>query len=257
MAHSCSCTRDGLASAAELAEMLRAGRHWTLWLTASLFNAVVDEQVQALSDVEQLLVGGEALSVGHIGGRSRSCGGVQLINGYGPTEATTFSCCYRLPGEVEADGGEHADRAADSEHGSVRAGRGVGAGAGGSARRTVYRRGWPGAWLSATSGADGREVCADPFSGRAASGCIGRETWVRYLADGKIEYRGRLDQQVKVRGYRIELGEIEAVLGQHAAVAQCVVNVWQTESGDKHLVGYVVWELEQEATVTELRRVSE
>src|SRR5207302_6167395 len=79
----------------------------------------------------------------------------------------------------------------------------------------------------------------------------------RYLADGNIEYRGRLDQQVKLRGYRIELGEIETVLGQHEAVAQCVVSLRETEGDDQRLVGYVVWELGQEATVAELREYLE
>ena len=58
----------------------------------------------------------------------------------------------------------------------------------------------------------------------------------RYLADGRIEYLGRRDQQVKVRGFRIELGEIEAVLVSHASVQQAVVTV----SAQQQLVGYVV-----------------
>ena len=57
----------------------------------------------------------------------------------------------------------------------------------------------------------------------------------RRLADGRIEYLGRRDQQVKVRGYRIELGEIEAVLESHAAVRQAVVTV-----RDEQLVAYLV-----------------
>jgi len=62
----------------------------------------------------------------------------------------------------------------------------------------------------------------------------------RYLADGRIEYVGRLDQQVKVRGFRIELGEIESVLGRHDAVHECVVTVREEPTTDKYLVAYVV-----------------
>jgi len=147
-----------VASAAELGEILKPGRHWTLWLTASLFNAVVDEQVQALAAVEQLLVGGEALSVSHIRQAQQELPGVQLLNGYGPTEGTTFSCCYRLPGEVSATaesipiGGPIANTEVyilDEELEPVPVEC--------QARSTLAARG-PGARVFATSGADGREV---------------------------------------------------------------------------------------------------
>src|SRR5690606_32582907 len=56
---------------------------------------------------------------------------------------------------------------------------------------------------------------------------------VRRLADGNIEYVGRIDDQVKIRGYRIELGEIENVLQQAPTVKQCVVLAKEGKNGDK------------------------
>jgi amino acid adenylation domain-containing protein len=241
-------------SVAELAAILKPGRHWTVHLTAALLNVVVDEQVQALRAVEQLLTGGEVVSVNHIRRLQQELPWVQLINGLGPTETTTFSLCYRLPREVWAKaesipiGRPIANTEVyllDDEWEPVPVGvRGELYVGGAGLARGYLRR----------AGLTAEKFLPDPFSGRAGARLYRSGDLGRYLADGNIEYRGRLDQQVKVRGYRIELGEIEAVLGQHATVAQCVVNVWQTESGDKRLVGYVVWELGQETTVTELRR---
>jgi amino acid adenylation domain-containing protein len=80
----------------------------------------------------------------------------------------------------------------------------------------------------------------DPFSPKAGARLYRSGDLARRLADGDIEYLGRIDQQVKIRGFRIELGEIEAALRQHEAVRECVVIARAEESGDKRLVAYVV-----------------
>ena len=62
----------------------------------------------------------------------------------------------------------------------------------------------------------------------------------RHLPDGRIEYMGRVDRQVKLRGYRIELGEIEEVIAQHGAVRECAVLLREDDVGGQRLVAYVV-----------------
>jgi hypothetical protein len=62
----------------------------------------------------------------------------------------------------------------------------------------------------------------------------------RYLADGRLEYLGRVDEQVKIRGYRIEPGEIEEALRQHPLVRECLVVAGENASNERRLVAYIV-----------------
>ena len=76
----------------------------------------------------------------------------------------------------------------------------------------------------------------------------------RFMADGNVEYLGRLDHQVKVRGQRIELGEIEVVIGAHPAVRETVVMAREDQPGIQTLVGYVVAsDFDTDAATTEFK----
>jgi hypothetical protein len=89
----------------------------------------------------------------------------------------------------------------------------------------------------------------DPFSGQPGERLYRTGDVCRYKADGRLEYLGRLDYQLKLRGYRIELGEIEAVLSAYEKVSEAVV-IAREENEEKQLVAYVVGEAE----TTELKR---
>ncbi len=75
----------------------------------------------------------------------------------------------------------------------------------------------------------------------------------RYLPDGNLEFKGRIDDQVKINGFRIELGEIESVLNQHSHVSQSVVIVREDTPGNKYLAGYIVPYQKTEINCTNLQ----
>ncbi|MEH1883845.1 non-ribosomal peptide synthetase, partial [Nostoc sp.] len=94
---------------------------------------------------------------------------------------------------------------------------------------------------------------SDPFSNKPGARLYKSGDLARYLADGNIEYLGRIDHQVKIRGFRIELGEIEVAINQYPAVKETVVVVSEESVNSKRLVAYVVPQKEQTLAIAELR----
>ena len=94
----------------------------------------------------------------------------------------------------------------------------------------------------------------DPFSGDPAARLYKTGDSARYLADGSIEYLGRIDFQVKIRGLRVELGEIEARLAELDAVKKCIVVLREDRPGDQRLVAYYVLKPGLEASLSVWRK---
>jgi len=213
----------------------------TLWLTAGLFNAMVDERLRDLRPLRQLLAGGDVLSVPHVGKAFRELTNTRLINGYGPTESTTFACCYTIPPGAAIESTipigtpitNTSVHILDANLEAVPVGVSGELFIGGDGLARGY---WQREELTA------EKFIADPFSAQPGARLYRTGDLARWRQDGVIEFLGRTDRQIKLRGYRIEPGEIEAALKRQAAVLDSVVIVREDIPGEKRLVAYVVRE---------------
>ncbi|HEU0053791.1 MAG TPA: amino acid adenylation domain-containing protein, partial [Longimicrobium sp.] len=240
------------ASLEELGRAIVSHRVSTLWLTASLFGAMVEERLEDLRGVRQLLAGGDVLPVEAVRRVKERIPGCRLVNGYGPTENTTFTCCHTVPGEW--DGGPvPIGRPVSGTRVYVldEGGRPVPAGVPGElhAGGAGVGRGYLG-----RPALTAERFVPDPF-GEPGARLYRTGDRVRWRADGVLEYLSRLDRQVKVRGFRVEPGEVEAALRRHAAVRECVVAAREDAPGDRRLVAYVVGEIDGEALRAHLARL--
>ncbi len=229
----------GAASLEELGRVIREQGITTLWLTAGLFNLMVEQRLEDLRTVRQLLAGGEVLSPRHVRMVLDNLPDCCLINGYGPTENTTFTCCYTMrsgdhvPEPVPIGRpisntrvyilDEHMRPVMPREAGELyAAGDGV-------------ARGYLNNPLATTE-----RFLPDPFATAGSARMYRTGDMARWRDDGVVEFLGRADDQVKILGHRIEPGEVEAVLGTHPGVKQVCVVTRSDESGGKRLIAYFV-----------------
>jgi aspartate racemase len=237
----------------ELGAMLRRERISILWLTASLFNTVMDEAPEVLSGLRQLLIGGEALSVPHVRRALRRLPAVRIINGYGPTENTTFTCWFPIPPHLPPRvssiplGRPIANTQVfvlDPRLQPVPVGVPGELYVGGDGLARGYHR---------RPGLTAERFIPHPYTAEPGARLYRTGDLVRYLADGNLEFLGRRDQQVKLRGFRIEPGEIEATLARHPGVREAAVVMKEETSGGKRLVAYFVPRQEPAPSISELR----
>ncbi|WP_405738349.1 amino acid adenylation domain-containing protein [Streptomyces sp. NBC_01525] len=226
----CLVVADQVPVGGELAAFLAERRITHAHIPPAVLDSV---PAAALPDLGTLITGGEACTPQLI---DRWATGRRMVNGYGPTEMTVEVTC--AVNDPEEDGPASIGR----PHRDVRvhvlddrlqpvppgvpgelylSGPGI-------ARGYLHR-----------PGATAASFVADPFGGPGSrmyrSGDLGR-----WREDGRLDFLGRVDDQVKLRGFRIEPGEIEAVLGRRAGVARAAVTVREDRPGDRRLVAYVM-----------------
>ncbi|MGW5202144.1 amino acid adenylation domain-containing protein [Streptomyces spiralis] len=228
----------GQLSAAELTAY--AGREGVtlMWLTAGLFHQVVDTGLDELGGLRCLLAGGDVLSAPHVARAVAALPETTVVNGYGPTENTTFSCCHPMreaPATATVPIGrpirgtgarvldERLRPVPDGEEGELYVtGEGLAHGYLGAPGRTAER------------------FVADPYAPTPGARMYRTGDRVRRLSDGTLEFLGRDDDQVKIRGFRVETGEVESALAALPGVARAAVVVQRAPSGERRLIGHVV-----------------
>ncbi|GAB2957546.1 hypothetical protein GCM10027184_00420 [Saccharothrix stipae] len=219
---------------AVLARLLRTHRVDVLWLTAGLFHQL-DPSVVA--DVEQLLAGGDVLAPDAVRAALAARGGKPVVNGYGPTENTTFTTCHvvRSAADVGATVPIGTPIQRTTAYVLDEAMRPVAVGVPGelyTGGDGLARGYWGAPALTAA------KFVPDPFS--SSGGRLYRTgDLARWRTDGVLEFLGRADRQVKVRGFLVEPAEVEAVLAAHPAVAAAAVLPFGDDDA-RHLVAYVV-----------------
>jgi mycobactin peptide synthetase MbtE len=204
-----------------LRELVRQHGVDIVWLTASLFNMAVEEDIGCFSGVRQLLIGGERLSVKHVRQLLTAHPDIRLTNGYGPAETCVFATTHAIrPADLDdADGvpvgrpvpgteifildGER--QCAPGEAGEICiAGDGLAHGYAGARQATAEK------FVELPLGGRVRRVYRT-----GDTGCLSRS--------GVLHIRGRRDRQVKIRGHRIEPAEIEQSVMEVPGILRCVV----------------------------------
>ena len=226
---------EGVPTAFGLGDAIRRHGVTHLWLTAALFNSVVDDDAHQLHGLRQLFTGGEALSVRHVWKMRQAEPDVALFNGYGPTECTTFAVTHAIRDLAEDARSVPIGRAIDRTRLHVVDGDGQLVPDGDSGELWIAGSGVALGYFGRDDLSAERFVASPDGVGLAyRSG-----DQVRVNKNGCIEFCGRIDQQVKIRGFRIELGEIEAVLGAVPGIRNAAVAAPETGHGERRLVGYL------------------
>ena len=229
----------GLLSLSEISRSLRTSRINTLWLTSGLFHAMVDAELGSMGGLTQLLAGGDVLSPEHVHKFRAAHPQCRLINGYGPTEITTFATCHTVPVSNDADRpvpigrpiNETTVLVLDRGLNLVPIGMSGEIYLGGTGLAIGY---------SGASALTAERFVSNPYSPIPGARMYRTGDLGRWRPDGALEFLGRSDHQIKIRGFRIELGEIEIALRQLAGVGQAAVIANTSETASVQLVAYVV-----------------
>ena len=209
----------------------------TLLLTTSVFHLVAEHKLDCLSTLKQLVVGGDVLQAKAVKKAISCYPHLKIVNGYGPTENTVFTCCYSMTHETNIGESVPIGKPItgtnifilDENLHCVEVGEvgelytnGLGMAKGYINRSDLTQEKFP--------------PCPFPETGKTfyKTGDL-----VRKDVEGNVHFVSRVDSQVKIRGFRVEPGEIENIINLRSDVEESVVLAQTSNSTEKHLIAYV------------------
>ncbi|RBL90283.1 non-ribosomal peptide synthetase [Chitinophaga flava] len=239
------CPTTALLQSHLLAATLRENKVDTIWFTAGWFHQLIDADITIFEGLKTILAGGDKLSPQHVNTLLHHYPELNIINGYGPTENTTFSLTYRINAPLTdiPIGKPISNTTAyilDEQDALVPVGV--------TGEICLSGDGLADGYLN-NPALTAEKFVPNPF--RPGDRMYKTGDLGKWMPDGNIAFLGRKDEQVKIRGYRIEPGEIAACLLQHPDVTDAVVTAITSQEGEKELAAYFV--STKELQTTELR----
>ena len=229
--------KEDLLNPIKLKEFITENKISIMWLTAPLFNKLCEDDVSIFDGLKYLLTGGDVLSPKHINKLKENNKKIKIINGYGPTENTTFSCCFTIDKNYRK---------------SIPIGKPIS----NSTCYVVSKNGKlrpiniPGElWVGGDGVSRGylnkEELTKEKFiDNHFGEGMLYKTgDLVKWNKDGNIEFLGRIDNQVKIRGFRVELNEINLKILDFEDVRESYTNIY-TVNNQKYICSYVIFKNE-------------
>jgi len=264
--------KEYILNATQLKNILIKNFITTIWMTSPLFNQMVMEDLEIFSGLSNLLVGGDILSPLHINQVRNQYPYLKIINGYGPTENTTFSTTFLIDEKYETNipiGKPISNSTAiiinnDNQIQPIGISGELWVGGDGVSRGYLndpeltsdkFTPFYDSQLISSQEELYGKEKISTKIPSNIKS--LKKQVFyktgdlARWLPDGNIEFLGRIDFQVKIRGFRIELKEIERQLLNISEIKEAVVIARQNET-EKYLCAYLV--SQKENPISEIRK---
>ncbi len=225
--------KEELLDAEQLHTYILKNKISVLWLTAPLFNQLVEENPHMFRTVRCVLTGGDVLSCKHVNMVKTANPDLIIINGYGPTENTTFSCCHKI--EKKYKNAIPIGKPISNSTCYIMSKNG-----------NLQPIGIPGElWVGGDGVAKGylnnpdltkEKFIKNPFG----SGTVYKTgDLTKWNSDGTIEFMGRIDSQIKIRGFRVELSEITTIVNLYDDINEAYT-VYKDVKNEKAICTYIV-----------------